>query len=116
MIEQLNYLPLADADRDLMTYRASVRGSLTVGPRISVYISPFVNRRDARLRVDSSGIDRDATTAGVLGGVAFDLTGRLEGNLGLGVFHPSPTMPGCEHSPASPRAAASSGIRACARW
>lgn len=92
-VDQLNYLPAADADRDLTTYRASVRGSIIVVPNISVFIQPFVTRRDARLRVDFNGIDRDSTTAGALGGVLFDLTDRLQGNIGFGVFSANPDDP-----------------------
>ncbi len=92
-VDQLNYLPAADADRDLTTYRAAIRGSVIVVPRISLYIQPFVTRRDARLRRDFSGVDRDDTTAGVLGGVSFDLTDRLQGNMGLGVFAARPDDP-----------------------
>ncbi len=85
-VDQLNYLPAADADRDLTNYSASMRGSVIVLPRISVFIQPFVNRRDARLPKDFSGVDRDDTTAGALAGMSFDLTDRLQGNMGLGVF------------------------------
>ncbi len=89
-VDNLNYLPAQDADRDLTTYRGSIRGSVVVAPKISIYVEPFVNRRDARLRVDRNGIDRDDTTAGATGGVAVDLTDRLVGNVGLGVFHADP--------------------------
>lgn len=91
--DQLNYLPAADADRDLTTYRASIRGSVIVVPRISVFIQPFVTRRDARLHKDFSGVDRDDTTAGALAGVSLDLTDRLQGNMGLGVFSANPDDP-----------------------
>lgn len=91
--DQLNYLPAADADRDLTTYRASIRGSVIVVPRISLYIQPFVTRRDARLHKDFNGVDLDDTTAGVLGGASFDLTDRLQGNMGLGVFSANPDDP-----------------------
>jgi hypothetical protein len=89
-VNWLDYLPTVDADRDLMTYRASVRGLLNVTQRVAVYIEPFVNRRDARLRVDRSGIDRDTTTSGALAGLSFDITDRLQGNIGAGVFASDP--------------------------
>ncbi len=89
-VNWLDYLPAADDDRDLMTYRGSVRGLLNITPRVAIYIEPFVNRRDARLRVDRSGIDRDTTTSGGLAGLSFDITDRLQGNIGAGVFHADP--------------------------
>jgi len=90
LVNYLDYLPKVDDDRDLMTYRASVRGSLNLTQRVAVYIEPFVNRRDARLRVDRSGVDRDTTTSGGLVGLSFDITNRLQGNIGAGVFHADP--------------------------
>jgi hypothetical protein len=89
-ISHLDYLPTVDADRDLTTYRASVRGLLNVTQRVAVYIEPFVNRRDARLRVDRNGINRDTTTSGALAGLSFDITNRLQGNIGAGVFSSDP--------------------------
>lgn len=89
-VNRLDYLPTVDADRDLMTYQASVRGLLNVSKRVAVYIEPYVNRRDARLRVDRFGVNRDNTTSGALAGLSFDITDRLQGNIGAGVFHADP--------------------------
>lgn len=92
-IAKIDYLPVVDQDRDLLTYRVSTRGSLLLGKRMTVFIEPFVNRRDARLRVDRSGIDRDSTTTGVLGGVAVDLGDTLQGSIGIGAFRLNPSDP-----------------------
>ncbi|WP_340313077.1 outer membrane beta-barrel protein [Rhizorhabdus argentea] len=90
---KIDYLPLRDADRDLLTYRVAVRGLVKVTHRISVFAEPYVNRRDARLRVDRSGINRDATTTGLLAGVSFDLADKLQGDAGIGVFKSNPRSP-----------------------
>ncbi|RYD91391.1 MAG: hypothetical protein EOP61_27670 [Sphingomonadales bacterium] len=89
-VVKLDYLPAVDADRDFVTYRASVRGLFSIGRRMAVFVEPFANRRDAKLAVDRSGFDRDTTTAGALAGVAFDLTGKLDGDIGIGVFRSNP--------------------------
>lgn len=92
-ISQLDYLPAIDADRDTRTYRGALRGSIRIKDRMALFIEPFINRRDQRLRVDRSGVDRDTTTAGVLGGISFDLADRLQGDLGVGVFRANPDDP-----------------------
>ncbi|WP_157218496.1 outer membrane beta-barrel protein [Flavisphingomonas formosensis] len=93
-ISKLDYLPLVDADRDMLTYRASVRGSVNVGRRVAVFVQPFVNRRDFRLKPVRGAIFGDATTMGVLGGISFDLADKLQGDIGLGAFRSNPDAPG----------------------
>lgn len=90
---QVDYLPRADADRDLATYRGSVRGFLAAGNRINAFVQASANRRDARLRRDRGGVDRDVTTLGVLGGVSFDVTQKLSGEMGAGAFRADPDDP-----------------------
>jgi len=90
---KIDYLPLRDADRDLLTYRVAARGLVKVTHRISVFAESYVNHRDARLRVDRSGVNRDATTTGILTGVSFDLADKLQGDAGIGVFKSNPKSP-----------------------
>ena len=89
-VASIDYLPSADADRDLTTYRGSVRGLYSIGSGTAVFVEGFVTRRDNRLRLDRSGFDRDATTTGGLAGLEFSLSGKLDGDLGVGVFHADP--------------------------
>lgn len=89
-VTKLDYLPVADADRDMLTYRASVRGSFDLSRRIAVYVEPFVNRRDFRLPPSRTGIFGDTTTVGGLLGVSFDLGDTLQGNMGAGIFSAKP--------------------------
>lgn len=87
---ELDYLPAADADRDLRTYRASLRALTRISDGMSLFVEHFINRRDARLPFDRTGVDRDTTTIGGLGGVSFDLADKLQGELGFGAFRANP--------------------------
>ncbi len=86
----INYLPSADADRDLRTYRGSLRALYAAGPAVATFLEGFISRRDNRLSLDRSGFDRDATTVGGLAGLQFSATGKLEGDIAIGVFHANP--------------------------
>lgn len=88
--QKVNYLDAADADRDLTNYQASLRINVPLSPRLDLFVQPYGNRRDARLSVDRSGVDRDVTTTGILAGAAIDITGRWRGEFGAGVFHADP--------------------------
>jgi hypothetical protein len=56
-------------------------------------VEPFVNRRDARLAVDRTGVDRDLTTYGAQLGVQLDVADRWTGALGIGRFRSNPDDP-----------------------
>lgn len=73
-------------DRDQTSLRLPVRFSWIASPRIDLFVEPFVNRRDVRLRVDRTGVDRDATTLGAQVGVALDIAARWQGEFGAGMF------------------------------
>lgn len=88
-----NYRRPIEDDRDLSTYQASLRGGWRFRQGMTVFVQPYLNRRNARLRVDRGGVDRDATTTGVLAGVTFDLADRLTGDVGAGAFHADPDDP-----------------------
>lgn len=92
-LTKLDYLPVEDAEKDLLTYRFSVRGSVAVTSRIAAYVEPFYERRDARLPVDNSGVDRDNRTTGALAGLSFDIASKLQGNMGVGAFRSNPDDP-----------------------
>ncbi len=87
---KLDYLSVDDADRDMVTYTARVKGSVSLSERIALFVEPFANRRDPRLRFDRFGVDRRATTYGATGGVAVQIADRLTGQLGLGLFRTKP--------------------------
>ncbi len=87
---KLDYLSVDDADRDMTTYTARVKGSVNLSERFAVFIQPFANRRDPRLRFDRFGVDRRATTYGATGGVAVQIADRLMGQVGLGAFRTNP--------------------------
>ena len=90
LASQLDYLSRQEDDRDLRTYRLSVRALLNFDRRIALFIEPYVNRRDARRRLDRNGLDQDSTTTGLLGGVSFDIGDKLQGDAGIGVFRAQP--------------------------
>lgn len=87
---KLNYLSVDDADRDMVTYRVAVKGSLNLSQRIAVFVQPFANRRDPRLNKDRFGVSRTTTTYGVTTGVALQVADRLTGEVGVGLFHADP--------------------------
>ena len=93
-ISKIDYLPAVDADRDMLTYRASVRGSINVGSRIALFVQPFINRRNFRIKPINGAIFGDNTTIGVLSGLSLDLADRLQGEIGAGVFRANPDAPG----------------------
>ncbi|MFB0612648.1 outer membrane beta-barrel protein [Aurantiacibacter poecillastricola] len=88
--EKINLLDPAEDDRDLTSYRASVRLGYNISPAFDVFLQPYVNSRDFRLPVDFSGVDRDANTYGLLVGVERELGARLQGNFGVGIFRTDP--------------------------
>jgi hypothetical protein len=83
-------------DRDLASYRLPVRLSWIASPRLSVFVEPYLNRRDARPARDRTGIDRDVTTYGVLTGVTLDIAERWTGSMGVGGFRANPDDPALE--------------------
>ena len=88
-----NYLPAEDADRDLTSYRGSVRLMARATPRLDLFVEPFVSWRDNDEPVDRSGFDRDSRTVGALAGVAVDIADRWQGQIGVGGFRANPGDP-----------------------
>lgn len=89
---KIDYIASQDNDRDMFNYRASLRGSLNLTPRLALFVQPYANYREARVKTDRFGnvIDRSNKTYGALTGVAVELADRLTGELGVGVFHANP--------------------------
>jgi hypothetical protein len=85
-VTNANYRRDEDDDRDLTTYRVSARGLVGVSSNVDVFVEGYTAIRDARLAVDRNGINRDSTTYGAFAGVALDLTEKLDGEIGAGVF------------------------------
>lgn len=92
-VVKTNFLPADEADRDMVTYRSSIRGSVRLSGRLDVFGEGYANRRDNRTAVDRNGVDRDTTTWGILGGTRVDIADRLQGELGLGFFRAMPDDP-----------------------
>lgn len=88
--ERFNILDPAEADRDMSSYRASLRLAYRAASSLDVFVEGYVNRRDFRLAQDFSGVDRDATTLGVYVGVQRELGQRLRGRIGVGWFRANP--------------------------
>ena len=92
-VQRANFLPAADADRDLTSYNASLRLSWAASARLNLFVQAYGNRRDARLPFDRSGINRGTKTIGALAGVTFDISGKLTGEIGVGGFKANPDDP-----------------------
>lgn len=88
-VQRFDYLSASDDDRDLSIYRGSATGSIRLAS-LDLFTEVYVNRRNFDQTVDFSGVDRDATTYGFLVGGRRELTGRLRGRLGVGVFRSEP--------------------------
>ena len=92
-VQRSDYLSRLDEDRDLEIYRGSLTGSISLPGAFDLFVEAYVNRRNFDLARDFSGVDRDATTYGLLIGGRRELSGRLRGRLGLGAFRSEPDDP-----------------------
>lgn len=92
-VDRNDFLPPEDADRTLTSFHASMRLSVAPSTGVAFFVEPYVTRRNHDRAVDRSGIDRDATTAGALAGVRFNLTSTLDGEVGIGGFRAAPDDP-----------------------
>ncbi len=85
-VTKSDYRSIVDDDRDMTTYQISSRGLIGVSSQIDAFVQGFATFRDARLAVDRTGVNRDSATFGALTGVALDVTEKLDGEIGVGVF------------------------------
>lgn len=91
--QQFFYREAAERDRNLRIYRGSASIAWRPSAPISIFLEGYATRRDFIAGVDISGINRDATTLGVLAGVSRDVLSKLRGRLGIGVFRFEPEDP-----------------------
>ncbi|HEX7871590.1 MAG TPA: outer membrane beta-barrel protein [Sphingobium sp.] len=91
--QRLDHLSVLDLERDQDIFSASGRIRYRVSGLVGVFGQAFISRRDFKLGVDSSGINRDATTYGARGGIAIDPGGLIRGDMGVGIFRFDPTDP-----------------------
>lgn len=85
-VEAIDFDQSADSDRDLMETRFAARTSFLLTPKFDMFVEGFTNRRDYEAATDDSGVGRDATSYGFLAGTSIDLTGKLVGEIGIGLF------------------------------
>lgn len=85
-VRHTDYDMAADSDRDQTESRFAGRTSFLVSPRLGAFLEGYARRRDYEAATDDTGLDRDATTYGFLAGTTIDLTGKLEGEIGVGLF------------------------------
>ncbi len=85
-VVKTDYDEPVDDERDQASYRGSLRALAGLSSRIDAFVEGYAAWRDFRLDVDSTGVDRDGETYGATAGVALDLTDKLTGEIGAGVF------------------------------
>ena len=91
-VQRYDYLSELEDDRDMTVYRGSVQGSVRFA-RVDAFAEAYVNQRDFDDSFDLSGVNRDAVTYGALLGFRRELSGKLRGRIGLGVFRSDPKDP-----------------------
>lgn len=84
-MQYYNYLDPNEHDRDLRAYQGSILISHQLN-FLSLFVSPYITRRDFVARTDFSGVNRDATTIGGLIGLSHSGGGLLRGRVGVGLF------------------------------
>ena len=96
--DNVDFLDEEEADKDLWAYRGALRASYLLSPSFDGFVQAGVQKRDHRLEADRRGRDRDAEVYSLLGGVAVDITGKVTGEFGAGVFRSRFEDPGFEAS------------------
>lgn len=91
--DRIDFLDPAERDRDLRVYRGTVRATWQPAAPVAFFLQGFVTRRDADLRRDFGGVDRDVTTYGALLGASREVNARIRGSMGVGVFRSEPDDP-----------------------
>ena len=78
------------ASRDVYRDLTSLAGQASIGRRVGgltyATVTTFLNRRIFDKKFDPSGLQRDATTFGIRGGVQINSGGIFEGGASVGVF------------------------------
>lgn len=91
--QQFFYRDLRERDRNLRIYRGSASVAWRPSAPFSIFVEGFATRRDFITSFDINGINRDATTLGILAGVSRDVSSTVQGRLGVGVFRFDPDDP-----------------------
>lgn len=91
--EQFDFLDRAESDRDMRSYRGSLRLAYQAASSFDIFVEGFANRRDFDRATDFNGVDRDATTIGAYVGMQREIGQRLRGRIGVGVFRSNPDSP-----------------------
>nr|WP_256869488.1 outer membrane beta-barrel protein [Sphingobium lactosutens] len=89
-VQKSDYLDPNEGDRDFTMFRGSARVTWRPAAPVALFTEAYINRRNFRTAVDVSGFNRDASTYGVLAGVSREISGRLTGRLGAGIFRFDP--------------------------
>ncbi|MCD2317013.1 outer membrane beta-barrel protein [Sphingomonas sp. IC-11] len=91
--DRIDFLDPAERDRDLRVYRSTARATWQPAAPVAFFLEGFITRRDADLRRDFAGVDRDVTTYGALLGASREVNARVRGSMGVGVFRSEPDDP-----------------------
>ncbi|MCW4463438.1 outer membrane beta-barrel protein [Sphingomonas sp. BT-65] len=89
-VQKFDFLDPAEGDRDFTMLRGSARATWRPAAPVSFFVEGYANRRNFRTAFDISGVNRDATTYGVLAGVSREVSARLRGRIGAGLFRFDP--------------------------
>ena len=89
-VQKFDFLDPNENDRDFTMLRGSARATWRPAAPVSFFVETYINRRNFRTAVDLSGVNRDATTYGLLAGVSREVSPRLRGRIGAGVFRFDP--------------------------
>jgi len=91
--QQFFYRDVRERDRNMRIYRGSASLAWRPSAPISFFLQGYATRRDFVTDFDISGVNRDATTFGLLAGVSRDVLSKLRGRMGVGVFRFDPDDP-----------------------
>lgn len=89
-VQKFDFLDPAEQDRDFTMLRGSARATWRPAAPVSFFVEGYASRRNFRTAFDISGINRDATTYGLLAGVSREVSTKLRGRIGAGVFRFDP--------------------------
>lgn len=92
-VQKINYLSSFDAERDLTIYSGQISTGYRISGSVRAIVVGFANHRAFRLDEDVNGINRDATTYGVRGGLRFGDEGIIRGEATVGTFRLDPKDP-----------------------
>ena len=89
-VQKFDFLDPNEQDRDFTMLRGAARATWRPAAPLSFFAETYINRRNFRTAFDLSGVNRDATTYGLLAGVSREVSPRLRGRIGAGIFRFDP--------------------------